>query len=365
MSTDVTVLNEEKKKNWLGVAQRSQALDISLATKRDTLLKKLADAPKLATAEAISNYESVLKSVKQELSDLKTERLQFTNILEKVKTNKMQPENDVAASVAKFESALLTVKIEKKKNDDIAQAKIDEEKRLRETFANHIATSRAAFETDITNKVALAFEVAIKTKMEPEKIDAYLQENMDGFTEADFKLPKYQGSVAVIDKATAAAIMTEIWEKHKIDPLELIAQYRTALSTRFEFYSLSLKNADDALTLANAEHSKSLNAISEAATNQTIANKLETVAVSMPTGTEVKTKSIKTVYEIDMEDSEQSAIVIIAAFSANWALCKTKVRITIWDNLAVKQMKAALVAIKNADEKFEVSGIKWKTVDKL
>lgn len=367
MTTDLT-LPENKKSNWLKTAERSHALDISLQSKSSAIIVALSTLPTLITAEAISGYEANLKKTKQDISDLCAERMEFTSILDTVKASKMKFEKEAAAALPPFETALLKCKQEKKKIDDLAQAKVNEIAALRLSFANHITQQRALMESSIVTQVAKMFEVAITTKTQPERIETYLALNMNTLTEADFKPAKYNGGAPIyITKEESAIIMQDIWSANIISPIAMVEEYQSQLKAKFEFYSISLKQSEAALALSASESAAAIAAINDDSLNQQVADKLQTVSAPLTTSIEVKTKSIKKVWRLDMIDSEQTAITILSAFVANWALCKPHLRLkdAALMNLSIKQMGGALVSVKEADEAFSVSGIVFKVEEKL
>lgn len=363
--TEQLTIPEDKKQNWLNAAQKSFALDASLSAKQNAIIATLADLPTESTTEAISIYEATLKKTKQDIAELEMERKQFTTILDKITTNKMQYEKTCKAAITPYEASLLTCKLTHKKATELTKAKTDEENSLRERFANHITSERARMEIAIVNQIAATFEAALKTKMQPENIPTYLIESANPFGTDFFKVAKYAQNLIYITKEEAGLIMRQVVEANPINPDELLGNYQSALAEKFSFYSISLKNAEDAIELSKAEQAKTLAAIETESTNTQISNKLQATAVPLATVAGPKTKALKSVWGIDMPDDKNTALTILAAFMANFAVCEAKIRITIWSNLSVTQMRAALIAIKNEDEKFEVSGIVFKEGVKL
>lgn len=364
METALTI-PEDKKQNWLIAAQKSFALDANLQVKQNAITATLAVLPTESTTEAIAGYETTLKKTKQDIAELEMERKQFTAILDKITTNKMQYEKICKSAVTPYEAALLTCKLTHKKAAELAKAKTDEENSLREKFANHITSERARMETAIVNQIAATFEAALKTKMQPDLIAPYLAENADPFGVDFFKPAKYQQKLIYITKEEAAPILRAVHDANLIDAAAMLLAYQEALTEKFSFYSISLKNSEDAIELSKAEQAKTLAAIETESTNTQISNKLQATAVPLIVSSGVKTKALKTQCDIDMPDDKNTALTILAAFTANFAVCESKLRISIWSNLSVTQMRAALVAIKNDDEKFEVSGIIFKEGVKL
>ena len=76
-------------------------------------------------------------------------------------------------------------------------------------------------------------------------------------------------------------------------------------------------------------------------------------------------KELKKSYAIDMDDTEQNAILIIAAFVTHFNIAKEGVRVKSMFKLSVEQMGAALAWMKNKDENFSHTGINFKINDKL
>lgn len=372
---EITLTPEQKReKGWISVAAKSHALDVSLQSKSIAIIIALSVLPELNTAEAIAGYEANLKKIKQDISEICSERMEFTAILDTVKGNKMKFEKEAAAALPPFEAALLKVKKEKQDADAKIKAKADEISALRLSFANHITQQRAAMETMIIHQVATLFTMSVIIKKPIEEIEAYLAEN--ALLPELFKLPKYSGGKGInITTEEAGVIMHEIWGANIIDPAAMIASYNSQVDEKFGnkesnywLYTLSLKNVDDALALSASETSAQLAATNDTALNVQVANRLQTVAAPIAgNNAQVKTRGLKKVWSLNMEDSEATAVTVWAAFIANWAICKPHLRLkgAALMNLSTKQMAAALVDVKAADEAFSVTGVVFKVEEKL
>jgi hypothetical protein len=95
------------------------------------------------------------------------------------------------------------------------------------------------------------------------------------------------------------------------------------------------------------------------------ANRLETIATSIDTTFDNGVKELKKKYEIDMEDNEASALLIITAFVTNFKEAKEGIRVKSMMALSIAQMGSALAWMKNKDNAFSFTGINFKTVEKL
>jgi plasmid replication initiation protein len=76
-------------------------------------------------------------------------------------------------------------------------------------------------------------------------------------------------------------------------------------------------------------------------------------------------KALKKVYKVEMPETYDNAMLIMAAFLANSAKCREKTSTTKWFAFNATSAATALSRVKNDDNNFAPKGINFIEVDKL
>lgn len=347
---------------WGQLGAASHQLQERLQMMKEKSLSKIKDLP--SDLNKIADYDAALKVVNSEKLQIVNLRKELTSKLEAISTRMMQPEKEFARAIQLYETALISVKKSKQAAELAAKYKTDEIARIREQFSNHISASNAGYETLVTNKIMKCYEHALNTNIPETDIPATMEKMKAALTIESFTIQQPPVTLVYANQEQVNAIWVELHSKYASLPSAFLTTYHFGLRDKFEFYGIALKNKEASLEHAKAEQAKELQAIADRAEDEKVAAKLETIAPMEPTIV-AGGKALKNVYVLDMPDNEQTAIILMTAMAANWSTAKNKLRVTIWSNLSIKQMGAALVALKNDDEKFSVSGLVFKKEDKL
>jgi hypothetical protein len=365
MSTEVVSQEELAKKaaQWqnMGVAVANTKLKLIQMTA--AALDKIKNLP--YDPAKILEYESTLKAVKSEKILVVDTRKALTSKLDVVTSTLMLSEKEFDPAIKSYEDALLFVKQTKQKADAIVQQKIDEVKRVREQISNNITSQFANFETLIVQTVSKYYEQSLTKGVSEKNLPETLVKARAYLTVLHFTLVKPTVATVYLTADEVDAIWLELSSAKFISPNNFLEKYVSVLNSRFEFYGIAFKNKEDSLALAKQQAADALEVIADKKDDDAVAAKLDAIASNTTQPVVSLGKKIKSVYKLNMEDSEQTAIQIISAFSANWTTAKEELGIKKWFNLSVKQMGDALVSLKNKDNNFEVSGIMFIQIDKL
>lgn len=340
----------------------------SLKKRAVHVIVKLSNTP--TKIDDILEAEKTLKECKAEINSIKSDRLAQTSKLDKFFENFMNPEKQSLAALPGYEQAIIKLKNEKATFDQLEKNKADELKRLKESFLVHVNNKKADFERTITDYITNRFAYALKNAKDESKIlvegnemllTDYIAKCKESKTETNFIINMLSCTSTHHNTAT-------VWNKtvlgnEFIDGKLMKAQFDILLQDKFKYFSISLKDKERALAHSEAQanetkelaikNAEQLNVGAKLATNSTVLN-------STP-----NTKALKVKYEIDMESSKQNAMLIMSVFASNLDKCENEVRVKDWFKLSIEQMGSALSALKNKDEKFEVTGIKFKVTQKL
>ena len=353
-------------KAWAGYAAESHNKLQELQTEAARLIATLSDLP--TDIKQIAEAEATLKQSKAKQKEISASRLAQTSKLDKFFENLMAPEKSVLAVIPAYEQAIIKLKNDKAAIDNLQANKDTEAKRIKETFIIHINNKKAEFETRIADIVNNQYTYALNNAKSESII------NVNG---ADIALEDYINKCMGVKKTSDFVIIqppvtnnyqtdtNAIWasmETTYLDGKLIQGKFEGDVKDKFKYFSIAIKNKERAI--ANSE--KVANEAKEQAViqaeQQNIGAKLSVNATVM--NQEPTTKALKEKFELDMPASQESALLIIAAFVANIQKTSSKVKAS-WMKLSVEQMGSAIVAVKNDDNNFMVSGINFKIVQKL
>lgn len=163
---------------------------------------------------------------------------------------------------------------------------------------------------------------------------------------------------------TQAVIDAEI-KKHfnPWPPQDYVNGFAADVETKFSDWEQALQNKEAAKELHEKEATVTTEAINEQLGKQKLSAGL--AALSAPITEQADVKPLKEQWKINEPATMDQAFAIINAFAVNRNLVEEKLRKISPVNLGVKQMIAALVAVKTADQNFECTGIEFLKIDKL
>lgn len=341
----------------------------SLKKRAVHVIVKLSNLP--TKIEDIVESEKTLKECKAEINAIKSDRLAQTSKLDKFFENFMAPEKQSLAALPGYEQAIIKLKNEKSLADSLQANKDAELKKIKETFLVHINNTKASHEQVIIDYVTNRYAYALKHAKDASTI--VVESNDMPLSEY---LMKCQCSKKVSDFAITQPIFTpkyatpeqinQIWnecESVYLDGKLMQGKFEGDLKDKFKYFSVAFKDTERAIAHSEKVANEAKEQATANAEQMNVGAKLATNATVMNTAPE--TKALKVKYEIDMESSKQNAMLIMSAFASNLDKCENEVRVKDWMKLDISQMGSALAALKNKDEKFEVTGINFKVTQKL
>lgn len=365
-NNQITII-EKKSVAFASYAVESHNLLSSLQTEAAKVIANLSDLP--TKIEQITEAETVLKASKAKQKEIAASRLAQTSKLDKFFENFMAPEKSITAAVPAYEQAIIKLKNNKATADQLEANKIADLKRLKELFLTHVNNTKAAYESSIAEYIANRFSYALKHARDASTI------TVDGkdMPLADY-LMKCQCSKKLSDFEihipAAASVhhdVTTVWRDTCFDNVYLdgkimLGKFEGDLKDKFKYFGIALKDKEKALAHNEAQMNDTKEQAATQAEQQNVGARLQATASVLDNGPAVKPLNEK--FEIDMPSSEKNAITIMVAFTTNIDKVRGKVKAD-WMKLSVAQMGAALAAVKNDDNNFSVSGITFKTIQKL
>lgn len=367
--TPATIVNheevaEQKRGPWGDLGVNIYKVDIQLQLMAQSSLKKLADNfPK--TIDDVIKAEAILKEVKAEGKSIQEQRLQITRPVDKRLAELTVPEKSFIQPVADFEKAIITLKradeerqrAERQKNEEIAKCK--------EFLISTKNNADALFKQKINEKLEKVYKYAlgdggVTMATLPDFIDLAISR----MTEADFKIP-YPLNPYNTEYVPAELFIKMCNELLIIDSKPYLAQYENAVRAKFVDYEVALSNKELALKQAEDDAKQAAANIESEKMNANTAAKLQSMASTMAV-VSTGTKGLKKVYEVDMPDTMESMIAIMAAYIAHIDLTSQKnTGVNKWLSFTPAQAAISLAKVKNDDPNFQPALITFKTTDKL
>ena len=367
MENNQIAIIEKKSVAFAGYAVESHNLLSSLQTEAAKVVANLSDLP--TKIEQITDAEAILKQSKAKQKEIAASRLAQTSKLDKFFENFSAPEKSILATIPVYEQAIIKLKNEKSTADQVEANKVAELKRLKESFLIHVNNTKAAHESAIADYVATRFAYALKNAKDATTIivdktnmplDDYIFKCMGTKKAKDFEITippcsSTHHDISVVWRDT-------VFDNAYLDGKLMIGKFEGDLKDKFKYFGIALKDKEKALAHNENQVNEAKELAVAQAEQQNVGAKLSVTASALDNGPAVKPLNEK--FEIDMPSSEKNAITIMVAFTTNIDKVRGKVKAD-WMKLSVAQMGAALAAVKNDDNNFSVSGITFKTIQKL
>jgi len=354
------------------IGQVMNATDLKLQAMTQKSLAKIK-IPK-TTAEII-DAEKLVVELRADCAEVMNVRKSLTSKFDKAIARLMEPEKLFLPAITPLTEAILALKKEAEKEKEKVKWHDDEIKRNKEIIANHITNHDAACKQKIINLVDKAYSFALgngDVKVEevwtPDlQFGTFLKKVINGEKAGEKEF--YIAPPIWTSKYTNAEENQELWDNAVMDvrsPMDYRQDLVDALSAKFEYYGIAVKNKAESLRQAAEDKEAAEQALLQEKTESETANKLNAIA-TVHTATPVTThKELKKVYEIEMPENDWNiASQVVAAFIGNLEKCKGVIRVKNNWNLSIEQMSEALCKIKNADPEFEFGTLKFKITDKL
>jgi len=354
-------IEAQKREAWgkMGVIIYHKELEFQVSAQ--VSLAKISAIPK--TIEDIPAAEANLKEVKADCAKLLAARKEITAKFDAVAQRLMVGEKSFEAPINEYAKAIIVVKKEHEKKEADKKLKEQELKRLRETLVTQLANVDADYKTTITDRISAAYNYALGDgNIQPgEPLIKFLKARLAKLSEEDFTPQRPKPSKVYVTDEELKGILNDVW---KVNPKSYLELYETELYNRFKDYDVAHKNKAQAIAIAETEKANALNNISQEKQNNIVAAQLHAVATDFsiePTGV----KALRKAYEIDMEETYENAMTIMAAFLAHKEKCYPKTSTKKWFSFNAESAGKALAKVKSEDNNFAAKGIVFKEVDKL
>jgi hypothetical protein len=312
--------------------------------------------------EDVLESEAKIKQLKKVQNDLIERRKSITSKFDVKTQDLMKAEKSIDEPIKLLTDACISLKSVEQKRVRSEQEKQNEIKNIREVIINALTGIEANYKNKIELSVNKCYEAAlIESNIKPADIEKYIIE-VEGKIKTEhfqFTLPQITTTLSDVE---FSKITGECFETAK-KPSDYVQLYKAKLNDKFAFYEIAYNDKASAIEKSKTEEVAKLKAIETEKINKEVAVKLESIAIQ-PTVQKAVLKELKKSYEVDLEETKENAMLIIAAFVANYEVCINKVRVKPF-NLSVGQMAKVLADLKSENNDFEVSNIKFREIEKL
>lgn len=350
---------EQKQATWSKFGLNIYTTELQLQSMASTAKSNLSVLP--TTIFEVPEAEQRLAEGKRNQKAIEDARKLITSKFDDLAKRLMENEKSLSDPIAQLSAEIIKIK----KEDEAKQKKIkatnDELVRCKEFFQNEAISSDSFLKNKVLDLVSRCYNKALESNISPSEIKAYIETSKSAVKGDHF--------IATIPNFNAAYITTQqvadiAKEYFKLNMLDYVDSFKSQLDEKFSDYDVAYANKSDALALAQKQEAEAKAAIRQQAQQQQVANKIEAAAVTS-TPTQFYTKALKKSYAIDMDETMENALAIIAAFSANLHLCMKHVKVSKWFGFSATQAGNALAKVKCDDNEFNPIGINFKEVEKL
>lgn len=308
----------------------------------------------------IKDAEFNIKSLKSKKAEIESKRKQITSKFDELSKRLMEPEKLIDETIKKFTEVTISLKkeLEAKQNELINQKK--EESLIREFFLR----ARIQINENLlmyANTMALrAYTKAINDTIPINEVDDYIKKCKDSMNSFN----RYETNLNEMPNSNNLELVQKI--KDSIAPLRWEDYYNhfcTQLDHYFLSYVAALTDKIKGVQKAEEIALKLEENIKYESQVENISVKLNNLATDIIEKPEIK--ELKHSYSLDMPETIESMLTIMAAFSANVNLCMPHLRISKWLSFNADSAGKALAKVKSEDNNFNPDGVIFKEISKL
>lgn len=365
METTITKVDESimemKSQAWgkIGVAVYTTELQLKAMT-----AKAIADLKYPEKIADIPNAEEQLKAFGAKEKEVIELRKTVTDPVKQAFERLMIPEKSFDEHKKKFSSCIIQLKTELEKEKQKEAQKNNEIRLLKERVVKHCAELDASIKLFANDLIDKAFVKAITDRIIIPEIGKTIEKwSARGIERImEYKFPKFELSPSFITMEEAQSILKE---NFTINLIDYANAFDFMIKEKFKDYEVAFHNAKDALKLNAQQKEEAAKAIADEKLTAEITASIQSSATPLNATPEVITKDLKKVFVVDMPETFESAMLILAAFMGNKDKCLKKTTTKKWFAFNATSAANALEKVKNEDNLFAPTGIIFKETVKL
>lgn len=364
MSTEVANIDQsvlaQKKNAWANMGEAVYKSEMQLQASAQAALKDLTLPLKI---EDVPESEDRLRKLKSAQKEIEKRRKEITTPLDELASRLMQPEKSFNEPIKLLSESIITIKRNYEAEQRAIREKEAEKLNLVQSINMQKNDADAFYKTKINNYITKAFEHALQNaEITPDNVDGFIKQCDAKYSVADFTPQK---PVLYAKYHTAQDVEVLLNEHWRIDSSGYVLMFQSQLRNKFSDFSVAFHNKQDALIKAKKEEEERLKAIEAEKQNKNLANQIDTMSTPLNAMVTPNVSALRKSYEVDMPETVESVIAIMAAFTANLPLCLPKLKVNKWFSFTPNQAAIALSKVKCDDNNFKPQGITFKEVDKL
>jgi hypothetical protein len=359
LATQQQEVIEQKRTTWgtfgVGIYQTETRLQLQASQEID----KLSIIP--TTIQEVPDAEVRLAEGKRAQKHIMELRKQVTDKLDVLKSRLMDNEKSLEAPITALGNEIIKLKKVDQALRLQEKAIEDELVRCKEFCQNEAIKIDSLLQNKVLDLVSRCYNKALESNVAVKDITTYIANAKVAITEAQFtwQMPTFHNAYITHDQVVNIAKAN-----FNIDTKKFVIDFGKKVDEKFSDYDVAYANKADAIALSQKQESEAKARIEQIAQQQQVSIKIEAAAVTS-TPTTFYTKALKKSYEVDMAETLENALTIIAAFSANMHLCLKHTTVKKWFGFGAEQAGKSLSKAKCEDNDFAPAGIIFKEVEKL
>ena len=350
---------QQKREAWGQMGVAVHQMEMQLQVEAQGYLRPLEVIP--TKVEDLPDAESRLKEAKSGFTKIQDKRKEITSKFDAVAARLMQPEKSFADPIKVYSDAIIGLK----RIAEDARKKQEMMQHEKNSCDTYFKTKRISIISElsqrVTDLVAKAYNHALNESTPLDRIEEYQKKCIDSVTVKSFQytLPTFPTVYMTPDEVESVKA-----KYFPINVMDYVMDYSKQMHYKFSDYSIAIQNKEAALALAHKQQQEEKEKAEQIAQQQRMAAKIESASFE-PVIEPVDVKALKHTYVVDMDETMESFLAIMAAFSANLHLCKKFLKVNKWFAFTAAQAATALGKAKIEDNNFAPAGITFKMIDKL
>lgn len=363
----------DKIPGWIKLADSFYAAEQELQAMAS---EALAEYSLPINMDQVPEAEAQLNKITSTAVDITDKRKKITSRLDDLSSRLMRPEKSLIEPKQSLTEAIIKIKKAHEAEISKVNRKNEEIKKLNENMIKHIAEQDAKIQLYITELLSKAYTFALDKRITPAEIGDYIKvcthggksphfsnkENAGGIKNImSWKAESYTHFEVNITKEEAAQIVG----KYSVDLTKYANAFEYDMQKKFSDYTVAFANTKAALIKDGNDRAAKEKQIADDKLTTQITASINAAAIPVAATVAPATKALKKVYKIDMPDTFDSMIAVFAAMIANKEECLKKTTAKKWMSFTAASAALCLEKIKNDNEVFQPSGIKFVEVAKL
>lgn len=357
---NIDIAEEQKKiAAWGKFGSQLYHTDLTLQAQTQQIVNKLIDP---TSQELIAQAEAALAEVKKDYSELQDRRIAVTSKFDPVIKRLMQHEKSLLRCIEINQEGILKAKQKVKEAAKTEAAKAKELNDIAAQVRIYVADMHASYLNAQLKTLSDGYKYALANNLTGKTFEEFLVKLKARVNLNNRITPLPKPTFQYNTQEDVDRVVLENFNPWK--PEDYVNGFELDVDAKFMDWEHALQNKAAAETLNQNIIAETEAAIIEQKNRQTTAAKLEALAVPLTDGADAK--PLKEVWQIAEPTTVNEMFNIINAFAVNRALVEPQLKANVNPaNIGIKQMIAALVAVKKLDENFECTGITFSKIDKL